>query len=308
MMKSTLTILVFSCLLVLSLQGGFQCNIANCQFCSYPNQCGLCNQNFVLMLNTSIGASYCQAVTCPSNCAMCYQNNICQTCNPGFFITMSGSCASQASTNSSIPPNCLWGSNSQNCSLCSYGYTLQAGYCYPTIVETANDANCLVKLTSYICQICVPNFIVGPLGNCMPNTLTMNGCPTNCAYCTGNNTCSLCMPGFQLTSTNTCTNNVCNTDGCMACASNGQCSACMVGYVLNSVSKVCQKVGYGCNDQNCMICNSPQSCGQCKPGFTVVNYQTGATTVGICQTLSCPFSITNCQTCGYYYNSDFNFQ
>ena len=308
-MRSTLTILVFSCLLVLSLQGGFQCNVPNCQYCSYPNMCGICNNNYVLMLDNSTGAFYCDAATCLSNCATCYQNNTCQSCNSGFYITSSGSCSQQSTSASSIPPNCLWGSASQNCSLCNYGYSLQAGFCYPTITTTGNDTNCMIKVSSYICQICSPNYLVNPFGKCVPNSQNQNGCNAqNCAYCSGNNTCTLCMPGFQLTASNTCSNNVCNQNGCAACASNGQCSTCMAGYVLNSQTKACQVVGYACNDPACQFCSSPQSCGQCLPGFQLTNYQTGSTSVGICRSLVCPFNITNCQTCAYSFNSNFNFQ
>lgn len=171
-MKSTLTILVISCLVILSLQNSFQCNVQGCQYCSFPNSCGICQNNNLLQLNITSGAFYCQPVTCPSDCALCFQNNICQNCNNGFSLTSSGSCSNQATSNSTLPPNCLWGSNSQNCSLCSYGYSLQAGYCYPTITNTFNDAYCSIKLTSEICQICQSGYFVNPIGKCVQNTLT----------------------------------------------------------------------------------------------------------------------------------------
>ncbi len=170
-MKSTLKIIAFLCLLTLALQASFQCNVANCQYCSYPNMCGQCQNNNVLLLNNATGAFYCQAVTCPANCMTCYQNNTCQTCNSGFFITSSGGCSQQQTSSSTIPPNCLWGSGSSNCTVCNYGFSLQAGYCYPIISMTANDANCMVKLTSTICQICANNYVVSPIGNCIQNNL-----------------------------------------------------------------------------------------------------------------------------------------
>ena len=64
-MKSTLAILVLSCLVILSLQNSFQCNVSGCQYCSFPNSCGLCQNNNVLQFNTTSGAFYCQSVTCP---------------------------------------------------------------------------------------------------------------------------------------------------------------------------------------------------------------------------------------------------
>ena len=170
-MKSTLAILVLSCLVILSLQNSFQCNVSGCQYCSFPNSCGLCQNNNVLQFNTTSGAFYCQSVTCPANCATCYQNNVCQTCASGFFITSSGACSNSASGSSSLPPNCLWGNNSTNCGICSYGFSLQNGYCYPTITKSVNDAYCTIKLTSEICQICQSGYFVNPIGRCVQNTL-----------------------------------------------------------------------------------------------------------------------------------------
>ena len=130
-MKSTLWILVFLTLVYACLQAGFQCNINNCQTCSYPNICGLCQNNNLLTLNVSSGNFYCNPVTCTTNCLTCYQNNTCQACISGFFLTANGSCSTSSTSNTSLA-NCLWGNNN-NCSLCSYGYILKSGNCYPII-------------------------------------------------------------------------------------------------------------------------------------------------------------------------------
>lgn len=172
-MKSTIKILVFFSLLYFTLQAGFQCNVENCQFCSYPNQCGQCNTNFLLTQNTSSGAFYCSPVTCTSNCSYCYQNNICQSCVNGYYINSTGGCSSGSTPNTTLPPNCLYGLGlgSENCTICQYGFTLQLGFCYQTILLTYDDQNCLVKMSSTICQICQTNYIVSPIGKCVQNTL-----------------------------------------------------------------------------------------------------------------------------------------
>ncbi len=140
-MNSTIKILLFFGLIFVALQqsqGGFQCNVPGCQYCSMPNLCGQCNNNFMLTLNTSSGAFYCNQLSCPSNCNLCYQNDLCTTCNVNFTLTISGQCSSNSSqgTSKQIPSNCLWGNSTTNCVLCKYGYTLKAGYCYPTITIT----------------------------------------------------------------------------------------------------------------------------------------------------------------------------
>lgn len=132
-MNSTIKILLFLGLILITLQqGGFQCNVTGCQYCSMPNMCGQCQNNFILTLNTNTGAFYCNQLSCPSNCALCYQNNICTTCNTNFTLTMAGQCSTNSSQGSAIfiPSNCLWGNNFtslnliSSCSLCAYGYTL----------------------------------------------------------------------------------------------------------------------------------------------------------------------------------------
>lgn len=170
-MKSTLTILVFSCLIFLTLQSSFLCQIPGCQFCSFPNSCGQCQNNNLLQFNTSNGAFYCQPVTCPQNCATCFINNTCQICSSGYYLTQTGNCSTNSTSNSSIPSNCLWGSSSQSCSLCAYGYKQLNGYCYEYISNLGSDSKCVIKLTSDICQICQSGYFVSPIGKCVQNTM-----------------------------------------------------------------------------------------------------------------------------------------
>lgn len=109
-MKSTLKIVLFLCLLYFTYQSSFLCNVANCQYCSYPNFCGQCQPNFILTWSDS---SYlCVGLACAPNCATCYTNNTCQVCNSGYFITQSGTCSQQNTSSSNIPINCLWGTSS----------------------------------------------------------------------------------------------------------------------------------------------------------------------------------------------------
>jgi hypothetical protein len=130
-MKSTLPIIVLFCLIYAAFQAGYQCNITNCQTCSYINTCGLCQNNNVLTRNVSSGTLYCNPVSCPANCLTCYQNNTCQACNSGLFLTSNGTCSSTSTSNTSLS-NCLWGQNN-NCTICAYGYILKSGNCYPII-------------------------------------------------------------------------------------------------------------------------------------------------------------------------------
>jgi len=310
-MKSTLKIVLFLCLLYVTYQGSFQCNVAGCQYCSYPNFCGSCQPNYLLVWSNSTNTFSCNQLTCPTNCATCYMNNSCQVCSSGYFLTQNGTCVPDKSSASTLPPNCLWGDGLENCTLCEYGYSLQAGFCYLTIKKSPSDSNCLIQQAPMICQICSQNYLVGPLGSCISiSQINQTSCNVqNCAYCTfANSTCEYCMSGFQLTSQNTCTNNTCNVQGCGTCGNDGQCSGCIMGYVYNSQAKTCQSVGYGCNDVNCLVCDSPQSCGQCAPGFTVMSVALNGVTVKVCRPLSCPYTIQNCAKCTYQYNTLFNYQ
>lgn len=132
-MQSTLKIIIFLALICTALQLGFQCNINNCQSCSYPNFCGLCNNNYLLTLNNTSGDFYCQALSCTANCATCFQNNTCQTCNSNFYLMVNGTCSTNPTSISQLPPNCIWASSTTNCGLCAYGYVLKSNSCYPII-------------------------------------------------------------------------------------------------------------------------------------------------------------------------------
>lgn len=182
--RSTLLLLSFLVLLQLSNSSGIQCNVPDCQSCSSVDFCGLCNTNFLLQLNATSGAYYCQQVICPSNCAICYQNNTCQQCQNNFFLNSSGQCISTQTGNSSIPSNCLFGTNNSTCTLCAYGYSLQSdNFCYPILLNFLSNSDCLIMMNSMSCQICKTGFIVNSFGICMqnPNNVTCN--VTNCMLC-----------------------------------------------------------------------------------------------------------------------------
>lgn len=313
-MKSTLRIAVLLCLIYITLQGSFQCNIQNCQYCSYPNFCGQCLPNNLLTWNNATNTFSCSPLNCAANCQTCYTNGTCQVCSQGYFLTNASTCSQSQTSAASIPINCNWGTGPENCAICAYGYSLQAGFCYPIYVSSPNFQNCLVQQAPMICQICQSSYFVGPLGNCLlMNQINETNCnAANCAYCssgTANNTCTVCMPGFQLTSQNTCTNTTCNIMGCSTCGSNGQCSACMIGYNFNNQASTCTLIGYGCSDPNCAICDGTQSCGHCNAGYTNDNYVlSGGVTIKICHPLACPYNIGNCTKCSYQFTSLFNFQ
>ena len=314
-MKSTLKIIVLLCLVYLTYQGSFQCNVQGCQYCSFPNFCGQCQPNNLLVWSNTTNTFSCSPLTCAANCATCYVNNTCQVCISGYFLTQTGTCSQQQTAASSLPINCLWGSSSTNCLLCQYGYVIKAGFCYPIIqpqITMTGGLTCLVQQAPMICQICNSGYFVGPLGNCiLMNQVNDSSCNVqNCAYCTNaNTTCSYCMPGYQLTSQNTCANNICNSAGCGACSSNGQCASCILGYNFNTNSKTCQPISYGCSDPNCQICDNPQSCSQCQPGYTnLIFYYNNNVPVKLCRPLPCPYGIKNCAKCTYQFNTLFSYQ
>lgn len=111
-MKSTLKIVVFLCLLYLTYQGSFQCNVQGCQYCSFPNFCGLCNNNNLLVWSNSTNTFTCTPLNCASNCNTCYINNTCQRCNSGYYIASDGTCSQTSTSNTSLPINCIYGTNS----------------------------------------------------------------------------------------------------------------------------------------------------------------------------------------------------
>jgi hypothetical protein len=314
-MNSYLKLIIFVALIYSSMQGGYQCDssVPNCQFCSYPNTCGLCNTNYMLTYNSNNGSFTCnQVLNCPSNCQYCYQNGICQQCNNNTFLTNNGSC-SNVSTSGTVAVNCLWGSSISNCSICAYGYSLMSGFCYPVLTLTQNDQNCLVKMSQSMCQICMSGYIVNFIGKCVSNPQTYSCDLSNCLYCADqNNThvCTMCSKGFALFN-GTCINNACALiNWCVTCnnSNSGTCTQCASGYTLNTSSNTCQAVGYGCNVANCMTCSWGQSCGQCNLGYQLTPFNTSSTsTVYMCTQIICPFNVTNCNACVQNYNSIFQF-
>ena len=182
-MKSTLKIVLVLLAIQLSMQAGFDCSVSGCALCTYPDTCGQCNNNWLLMQNSTTGAFYCSPVTCAANCATCYVDNTCQVCNSGFFLTSTGSCSSTQTSNTSLPAYCSWGYGSENCTLCMYGYTLQDGFCYPTISKSYQDMYCMIKMTPSMCQICKSGYIVNTLGMCVMSQVNETCLASNCAYC-----------------------------------------------------------------------------------------------------------------------------
>ena len=314
-MNSNLKLIILIALIYSAIQAGYQCNsssVANCQFCSYPNTCGLCNTNYMLIYNTNNGTFTCSPVSnCPANCQYCYQNNMCQQCNNNYFLTNNGSC-SNVSTSGSVAPNCLWGSSISNCSVCAYGYSLMSGFCYSIITLTADDQNCLIKMSQSMCQICQSGYIVNFLGKCVSNAQTYNCDLAGCLYCSdSNNThvCTMCSKGYALFN-GTCIIGGCATSlACVGCSSNNSstCSQCSPGYALMSNNNSCQPIGFGCNVANCMTCSSSQSCGQCNLGYQLMPFTFSGSTVYMCTQLVCPFNITNCNACVQNYNSIFQY-
>lgn len=307
-MHSTLKIIIFLALISTALQQGLQCNINNCQYCSFPNFCGQCNNNNLLTLNTTSGDFYCSAVNCASNCMTCYQNNTCQTCNNNYFLTINGTCSTNPSSSNILSANCIWAPNATNCGLCAYGYTLLSGYCYPIITITVSEPNCIVKMTSSICQLCQNNYIVNMFGICIQNQITSSCNSANCAFCqNSNSTCQICNQGYQLSPSGTCLTPTCTIQGCNLCSNSTSCQICSPEYILTQ-TKSCQAIGLGCNIKWCQTCSSSQSCGQCISGYQLIQFNTNTnTTIYLCQQIICPFNINNCNQCVYTYNNNFQY-
>lgn len=124
LMKSTLKIVLLLAVLQLSLQAGFECSISGCELCTSPNVCGQCQDNWLLVQDSTSAAFNCQQLSCAANCATCYQNNTCQVCNSNFYLTSTGTCSQTQTSSTSLPPYCSWGYSNENCTLCNYGYSL----------------------------------------------------------------------------------------------------------------------------------------------------------------------------------------
>ena len=61
---------------------GFLCNttlVSHCQYCSFPNSCGLCANSYLLTFNQSTGTFYCQFTTPNTldNCMVMYSSSNC---------------------------------------------------------------------------------------------------------------------------------------------------------------------------------------------------------------------------------------
>lgn len=308
-MKSLLVISV--CIAVLSsfaiaqqTTTSYACNIANCQLCSFPNFCGLCNNNFMLQINSSTSAPYCQAVTCNiTNCATCYQNNLCSVCNANYAVSANGTCVLDT-----IPTTCGVGClncNSTACLLCNFGYNLLNGACFSN--NGNSTANCMSGFTPYACQFCKSGYVVSAGYQCSANPGFTCNSITNCAACTQSGqtvTCSQCLPDYQLNSgTNTCTALTCNVQNCMSCSST-TCSKCLPLYELTAAGQ-CELIVYQCNVQNCLYCSAANLCSQCTAGYVpVANTQTGSVTnlgsscVLLTSSVGGSVPVTNCQVYG----------
>lgn len=62
--------LLLGCLaLIQGANVAYPCNVDNCQQCSYYNFCGLCNDNYLLTINTQTNAPFCELIQCTvDNC------------------------------------------------------------------------------------------------------------------------------------------------------------------------------------------------------------------------------------------------
>lgn len=270
-MKS-LTIIVVCSALILSLVLGqqqvvlYNCNVANCNICSYTNFCGVCNSGFMLQMNLTTSQPYCSAVNCQiQNCATCYQNNICSVCNTGFYVNSNGTCTS-GNTPNTCSAGCL-SCSATACVLCKFGYNLQNGGCFPNNGNLIK--NCMSTFNSYACQFCLANNMVTPSYQCVTNP-GFNCAITNCAVCvlaSGQPVCQQCLPGFSSNGANGCAALACNIQNCATCTDATTCATCLTGYYLSS--NQCLLKYFNCGIANCLYCQNSGICSQCSPGYTV---------------------------------------
>lgn len=145
---------------------GYACLVPNCQMCSFPNFCGLCENNYILQVNLTDSVTYCQSVTCTvPNCLTCYQDNICSQCANGYYISAEGMCQLGTANNT-----CVFQCSSCNgtyCLLCNFGYVESNGNCFP--VQFNRGSNCQSAFTFLFCQLCIEGYIVDPTFSCIPN-------------------------------------------------------------------------------------------------------------------------------------------
>lgn len=175
------------------------CNIANCNFCSSPDVCGVCSPLIALLVPSTNGGACLQCNTNQTNmggCSSCVTNNTCGQCSNGFQL-FQGSCIN-----------------------CSISNCLSCGLIDPMTSST-------------FCLACAPGYSVNPNGTactqCLFPCVTCNGQvgPNNCATCsfpqffeaalqngtclrnlipgclrpdvTNSSLCGVCAPGFTLT-------------------------------------------------------------------------------------------------------------
>lgn len=162
-------ILLVSCFTLLALGAAtntYYCSVANCQYCSFPGFCGVCNNNYILQINNTSSVPYCQQVTCSvGNCTTCYQNNTCSICNSGYYVTANGTCS--PGSQYQCPTGCIScaSSTSSVCNLCAYGYNLQNGACFP---NNGNEVtNCQAYFSGYTCQLCKSTYMVNIAYQCV---------------------------------------------------------------------------------------------------------------------------------------------
>ncbi len=275
--------------------------MANCQFCSYANFCGLCNTNYILTFNSQTSQSSCLQLNCTiPNCVNCYQNNVCSACNSGFYLSTNGQCL-----NGTAPNTCTAGClacNSTACSICKFGYNLQNGACFFNNGNGTTVANCQSAFDPINCQLCNTGYVVSPSYQCI-TAPTFNCQVANCAICsTSANSCQTCQIGFYPNGA-ACTALQCSINNCLTCTDASNCQTCIDGYQISN--NTCMPKYYPCAIQNCIYCKSPNVCGQCAPGFSVslqVQQQNGVTVGSSCVQITSSVggvtSVTNCQTFG----------
>lgn len=242
-------------------QSAYVCDVPNCATCSYLGVCGLCANNYMLMMNATTGQTYCASVTCTlSNCNTCYSNNTCSVCASGYVVANNGTCISSTST--LAPPTCsssvkwcLSCASSTSCALCQFGFNLQGGSCYPNYGAmdefSTTSLNCLSGFAGYMCQFCKPNYMVSPSYACV--AIPSFTCEIdNCTVCSSATSCLLCVDGFYKTSTGECSEYECSIEYCSTCSSDTTCSACLPTFEL--VKNACMFKSYACNVENCAAC------------------------------------------------------
>lgn len=122
-------------------QNAYPCNVSNCNYCTFPNYCGLCNQGYYVLKNSG---GLCVKLFSPvPNCLV-------TAGNPNQF-------------NYSLP-----------CLACKPGYIVYEGLCYQYKTNiTCNVSGCSYCLTNNSCSSCLIGFtiVISPVSNlstCLP--------------------------------------------------------------------------------------------------------------------------------------------